>query len=509
MKKVFLKTLFLALLILPIAYFFLLSYVNSTAFRELVQKSASQAINGHLIIPSLSLTFPLRITATDIKVTDNLGENTGLLKKIHLDIAPHTLFSNHILVHKIILEEPTIIWRINEPLPAPAFIPTPQKIAESPSSQTSGNQDSPPPKTPTEGVATQRSAAPRSSAQKKQLSINAISIQHGSLQVLDISEQLLIKLHGLELFATLTTTQAGLINGQGELKISQVNLPENLQITRITSPFTFSTQVIELEQIEAIFYEGQLSGKFSADIPSGTYTVNTEIINSSLHQLLKATNQTSLKFHNTRLNLTVQAQGNFSEPQDTLTGQGEFAAGPMSVADIPGADALLLILHALGISESTQIENAIMENLHGYYTISDSKIHLSEARTFPADAPVLLSARGNIGFDSALDIDSQLMLSARHFHLPHKLVRVLGETGKEGYLTVPFTLTGTTEKPHIEPELDNILTSTGKDIINRAEDLLKGITRPESREKIKLQAEKVFRSLQDLVRPKDEKRDER
>lgn len=504
MKKILLTTAIGLVILIAVSYALLLRYVNTPVFRSAIEEAASQAVNARVSIPSLGLSLPLVVTANHISVSDFDGHQKGSLEKLLLDVAPLSLFSNNIRVNRLTLVSPHITWRLTDPLPSPAFQPTPPESNNTtnaaPTNATSRVQQNPAAEQPKPNLQPQSPSAQPATSKSIQLTVDNIRIQNAVVEIKDPEDKTLVHLSGLGLTAKLTASPEGDVSGRGTLTLATAKLPDNLTFTQATSPLLFSSKEITLPDISAKFYDGKITGDFRANLASEAFSLNLTLLSASLYQLTAATGQPREELRSARLNTVLQTRGTFHNPQ-SLTGSGEFSAGPLSLGDIPAAETLAALLGATGMIDPQRITTIHIERLLGEIQIRDQNIHLENVRTEPSEGPMALNARGTVGFDSALNIRASLGLQPDHFGLPPATVTALGGTDPANRVLIPFSVSGTTDEPRVELNLDIIAANIGADLLQQAAGVVEKITAPETLENIQRQGERLLRGLENIFAP--------
>jgi uncharacterized protein involved in outer membrane biogenesis len=307
-------------------------YVQSQGTQARIQQELSQRLGTELHINAVSVTPWGGLTLNGISIPQAWPGNSGdflTAKSFHLHVSFVSLFSRRLLITKVSLLEPTVVWPQNADgkwrLPG-------ERREETSKVQEAATSHSPPPppqpaSPPVEAEATvapiepeqppdagKRTVAskPRKPTTELIPDVQRLAVTGANFRFLDKSGTMVATFGGVDLHATVHDVAAL----RGNAKIEKVSLRDRLFLDTLQSPLRYDSKQLELSRISARAAGGNVAGAFA---------INPETHDSPF--------SVSVKFREVQADqLVVEAGGPSGVVRGKLEGSFE-ATGKTSDAD--------------------------------------------------------------------------------------------------------------------------------------------------------------------------------
>ncbi len=448
-------------------------YVQSLGTQARIQQELSQRLATPLRIKAVSVTPWGGLTLSGITIPQNGASDAGdflTARSFELHAGIVSLFSGSLVIKKVSLVSPMIVWSQNEEgkwrlpgarpaesLSAPQVLSKVPAVAPNPIAAPSASPDAEAMTSP-EAVA----SAPLFPAIKKQPRRAAIlvpdirlaTVSDGNFRFLDRKGSLVAAFEGVNLRATVESP----VSLRGVARIARMSVHDHFFLQTLHSPVRYDQKNLDLPKITARAAGGELNGTFSMQ-PQST---------DSPFKL-------SLKFHDLLADQIVSdAGGSQGMIQGKLEGTLEAAGNASDANALSGAGQIVLhdgqlqqysLLVALGqvlqIEELTQLH---LEQAEAKYHITPGLVTIDELVLRSPN--IRLSATGTINFNGKLHLNSQLAINEKVRGQLFKPIREnFQPTAEPGISAVDFQVSGTLDRPKTNL-VDRIVGRDIKDIVS-------------------------------------------
>ena len=403
-----------------IAWIGLNLYVQSQGTQARIQQELSQHIGAPLQIRSSSVTPWGGLTLSGIRIGRAVpGKATDFLdaKSFHLHVRLLSLLSKSLVISKVVLVDPTVVWpqdpdgrwRLPEASPAPPR---------------------------------QASAAPRGTAQPSKTrthlvpEVRRVKLTGGNFKFLDRAGKLTAAFEGVSFHAGVRSPLA--LNGSA--KIAKASLRDRFFVDEVRSPLHYEANALELPKISARVGHGDVSARFSMqpETPDSPFSVSVEFRNVQADQIVSQAGGPKGMLQG-KLDGKLQAEGKTADP-NALTGSGEIV---LRDGQLQQYSLLVALGQVLQIEELTQLH---LQQAEAKYHLTPGLVMVDE---IVLQSPNMrLSAAGTITFDGKLKLDAQLAVNdnvrAKLFKPVRDNFRPISEPG---YSALAFQVGGTIDRP--------------------------------------------------------------
>jgi type II secretion system protein N len=452
-------------------------YVQSLGTQARIQQELSQRLGAPVRIKAVSVTPWGGLSLSGISIASEAagGESDFLTAKsfeLHAGIV--SLFTGSLVIKKVSLVSPKIVWPQNEdgkwrlpgarkssksaqvressatpespaasPLAEPSASATAVVAATSPEPAGPAPVESPPvspprPKTVTVLVPDVRRAA----------------IDDGDFRFLDRSGALVAAFEGVELRATVQN----LNSLRGSATIAKMSARDRFFLERLRSPIRYDQQGLELPKISARAAGGEMSGAFHMEPQSkdSPFKVSVKFREVQADQLVSDAGGSPGM-------ITGKLEGNFdasgsASDTTTLSGTGDIV---LHDGQLQQYSILVALGQVLQIEELTQLH---LEQAEAKYHITPGLVTIDEL--ILRSPNIRLSATGTVNFNGKLHLNSQLAINEKVRSQLFKPIRQnFQPTADAGYSAVDFQVSGTLDRPKTNL-VDRIVGRDLKDLVS-------------------------------------------
>jgi hypothetical protein len=407
-------------------------YVQSQGTQARIQQELSQRIGTTLRIRSISVTPWGGLALSGISIPGISPVIAGDFldaKSFHLQLRLVSLFSKRLVINKVSLEQPTVIWPQDQDgrwrLPGPQTQPRP--VAQT--------TIAPPPVIP---------PAPKQPVQAKHVEkpahlvpeVRRVKMTGGNFKFLDGGGNLIALFEGVSFHSSVRTPLAL----DGSAKVAKASLRNRFFVADLRSPLHYETSGLELPKISARIGSGNITAHFAMqpETPDSPFSVSVNFRNVQADQIVSEAGGPKGMLQG-KLEGKLEAAGKTADP-NALTGSGELVLRDGQLQQYS-------LLVALG--QALQIEELMQLHLEQ----AEAKFHLSPGLV-TVDELVLrspnmrLSATGTITYGGKLQLDSQLAVNDK---VREKLFKPIRENfqpiAEPGYSALDFQVSGTVDRP--------------------------------------------------------------
>ena len=408
------------LALIAIAWIGLNLYVQSQGTQAHIQQELSQRIGATLRIRSVSVTPWGGLTLAGISIPPLSPVNaTDFLdaKSFHLHLRLLSLLSNRLVISKVTLEHPVVVWpqdangrwRLPGPQATPAPTPRPSVAGET------------------------KERRPRAHLVPE---VRRVKMSGGSFKFLDRAGKVVATFEGINFSSALRRPLAL----SGSAKVAKISLRDRFFVSELRSPLRYEANALELPKISARIGNGNVAARFSMqpETPDSPFSVSVDFRNVQADQIVADAGGQKGMLQG-KLEGKFEASGKTADP-NALTGSGELV---LRDGQLQQYSLLVALGQVLQIEELTQLH---LEQAEAKYHITPGLISVDELVLRSPN--MRLSARGNVTFNGKMQLDSQLAINDK---VRDKLFKPIRDNfqpiSEPGYSAVDFQVSGTVSKP--------------------------------------------------------------
>lgn len=430
-------------------------YVQSLGTQATIQQELSHRLGTPVQIKAVSITPWGGLNLSGITIPSTIPNSPGDFleaKNFRLNVGLFSLFSGKLLIKKVSLLNPTVIWPQNEegkwrlpgaskkerPKPAPEEQDKVASAAETPASALSES-----PTSVTVAPLPALSAAPLAADSQIDKAkgglvpdVRRLNVSEGNFRFLDRSGQMVATFEGVDFHANVRNA-TGL---RGGATIAKMSVRDRFFLERLHSSLRYDSAELELSKISAQAASGEVIGSFTLNPESedSPFKVSFNFRNLQADQIVSDAGGP----HGTirgRLEGHFEATGKTSDP-NALTGAGEIV---LREGEVQQYSLLVALGQVFQIEELTQLH---LEQAGAKYHVTPGLVVIDELVLRSPN--IRLSATGTVTFDGKLRLDSQLAINEKVRGQLPKLVRGnFQPIADSGYSAVDFQVGGTLDRP--------------------------------------------------------------
>ena len=448
-------------------------YVQSQGTQARIQQELSQRLGTELHINAVSVTPWGGLTLNGITIPQAWPGNSGdflTAKSFHLHVSFVSLFSRRLLITKVSLLEPTVVWPQN----ADGKWRLPGERREETSNVEAATSHSPPPppqpaSPPVEAEATvapvepeqppdagKRTVAskPRKPTTELIPDVQRLAVTGANFRFLDKSGTMVATFGGVDLHASVHDAATL----RGSAKIEKVSLRDRLFLDTLQSPLRYDSKQLELSRISARAAGGNVAGAFTInpETHDSPFSVSVKFREVQADQLVVEAGGPSGVVRG-KLEGSFEATGKTSDA-DALSGTGEIA---LRDGEVQQYSLLVALGQVLQIEELTQLH---LQQAQAKYHVSPGLVTIDELVLRSPN--IRLSATGTINFNGKLRLDSQLAINEKVRGQLFKAIREnFRPISEAGYSAIDFQVAGTLDHPKTNL-MERLVGRDLKDLVN-------------------------------------------
>jgi type II secretion system protein N len=452
-------------------------YVQSLGTQARIQQELSQRLGVPVRIKAVSVTPWGGLSLSGISIASEAsGGSPDFLtaKSFELHAGIVSLFTGSLVIKKVALVSPKIVWPQNEdgkwrlpgarkstkssPLREPSpqtESPAPPPLPEPSASATAVvTTISPAPAGPTPAESPPVSPSPAKTATVLVPDVRRAAIDDGDFRFLDKSGALFAAFEGLDLRATVQSSNSL----RGSATIAKMSARDRFFLEKIRSPIHYDEQGLDLPKISAKAAGGDMIGSFfmqpqSKDSP---FKVSVKFRDVQADQLVSDAGG-SPGMITGKLEGNLEASGSASDTS-ALSGTGNIV---LHDGQLQQYSILVALGQVLQIEELTQLH---LEQAEAKYHITPGLVTIDEL--ILRSPNIRLSATGTVNFDGKLHLSSQLAINEKVRSQLFKPIRQnFQPTAEAGYSAIDFQVNGTLDRPKTNL-VDRIVGHDLKDLVS-------------------------------------------
>jgi type II secretion system protein N len=430
-------------------------YVQSHSTQARIQDELSQRLGTTLRIQRISVTpwWGLKLTGITMPQEDGTGEFLRA-QTFRLRVAIASLFTQRLVIKEVSLIKPSVVWaqntdgkwRLPNTLGADEADDSaaPAEAAPSPPDVASGNA----PYGPAAAAAEKEEAAERFTPE-----VRRVRLTDGSFRFLDEKKKPVATFTGVGFKSDLRNAD----DLRGNVTIAKTSLRDRFFLERLRSSVRYDATKLEFYKIHAASAGGEVTGKFrvSPNSPESPFAVEVNFQGLDANRLINDAGGPDGMLEG-RLEGRLQANGQTSDP-NALTGTGEIV---LHEGRVQRYSLLVALAQLLRLEDLQQLE---FHQAHVRYHINPGVVTIDDLVL--SSPSIRLSAKGTVGFDGQLQLDSRLAINDA---VRGQLFRPIRSSFQRleteaGFAALDFRVTGTIERPRTDlldklvgPELKGI-----------------------------------------------------
>jgi type II secretion system protein N len=427
-------------------------YVQSQGTQARIQQELSQRLGTPLHIRSASVTPWGGLTLTGITIPQiSPATRSDFLKakSFHLHVRLFSLFSRRLVITKVSLLSPSVVWPQNADgkwrLPGGHGVERRGAAAEEsiPLREQGAEIASSPPESAARVVAAPAATAAAGAKPRHEKANSAfvpevrrVNVTSGNFRFLDRSGNLVSTFEGVDFHSSLRSAVAL----RGTAKVAKVSLRDRLFLHQLQSPLRYDPNELDLSSISAHVGSGDIAGHFTMapQAEDSPFSASLKFRNVEADQIIAEAGGPKGVVQG-KLEGDFEATGKTAEP-NALTGGGEIS---LHGGRVQQYSLLVALGQVLQIEELTQLH---LEQAEAKYHISSGLITIDELVLRSPN--IRLSATGTVTFNGKLRLDSQLAINEK---IRNQLFKPIRENfrpiAEAGYSAVDFQVSGTIDRP--------------------------------------------------------------
>ena len=448
-------------------------YVQSLGTQARIQQELSQRLGAPVRIKAVSVTPWGGLTLSGISIPQSSASDAPdflAANSFELHAGFFSLFSGSLVIKKVSLVSPKIVWPQNEDgkwrLPG-ARKPDKSVAVRGPSDfESPAASPSPVSPAPSDAVAAPVPEptrvvmiSPAPPQPPKVTTALVPDVQHatvndGDFRFLDRSGSLVAAFEGVDLHATVQNS-ASL---GGIARIARMSAHDRFFLEKLRSPFHYDQSELNLPKISARAAGGEVNGVFTMQPQSkdSPFKVSLKFHDLLADQIVSDAGGSHGMIQG-KLEGTFEATGNASDA-NSLSGTGQIV---LHDGQLQQYSLLVALGQVLQIEELTQLH---LEQAEAKYHITPGLVTIDEL--ILRSPNIRLSATGTVNFNGKLRLNSQLAINEKVRGQLFKPIRENFQPSADpGYSAVDFQVSGTLDRPKTNL-VDRIVGRDLKDIVS-------------------------------------------
>lgn len=446
-------------------------YVQSLGTQARIQQELGQRLGAAVRIKAVSVTPWGGLSLSGISIASNNSAAAAdflTAKSFELHAGIFSLFSGSLIIKRVSLVSPKIVWPQNED--GKWRLPGARKSAglaepRAPVAVTESPAPSPVPQTSVSPHVAEAKSDAAESAPVSPLpcpktaavlvpDIRRAAIEDGDFRFLDRAGGLIAAFEGVELRASVQNSSSL----RGFATIAKMSAHDRFFLEQVRSPIRYDPQALELPKISARSAGGEMSGTFHLEpqTKDSPFKVSFTFRNVEADQLA-ADAGGSPGMIKGKLEGNFEASGSASDAS-ALSGTGNIV---LHDGQLQQYSILVALGQVLQIEELTQLH---LEQAEAKYHLSPGLVTIDQL--ILRSPNVRLSASGTVTFNGKLHLTSQLAINDKVRSQLFKPIRQnFQATADPGYSAIDFQVSGTLDRPKTNL-VDRIVGRDLKDFVS-------------------------------------------
>jgi uncharacterized protein involved in outer membrane biogenesis len=406
----------LVIVVLGVGSIWLNSFIHSDSFRQEVETKASLAAGTKVEIKQIdfSIWSGVKLGGIATKLDTPQGTVVAQVESVNCSYSIIALLSRKLQLDGVTVVKPQIVLTQE----AASTVPTPA-----------------PPPVPATGATAKETESGKTAP--FQLILNAAKISDGDLTIRDATGASKADLQGVQASAN----TSGYYEGKditGKLSIAKVVLPQNLNLTDFSTPFTYRTGAMEATPLEATAFSGHLTGSYKLD-PSGPSLLEIDATKLDVAQIGKAANPNSSTALSGSLALQSKWQG---AETGKLTGEGD---AQITDGKLSGISILRDLATALRVREMSE---PVLKSVTVHFQVANGTTHFTNLHL--ESVVFEMTGSGTINPQGRLEANMVLILHGNAMGMIPGAVTTVFSKLPGGGGSIPFHISGTVASPQAD-----------------------------------------------------------
>jgi type II secretion system protein N len=421
-------------------------YVQSQGTHRRIQQELSERLGTPLRLRQISITPWSGLQLNGITIPqepEKLGGNFLEARSFQLRVKFLSLFSDHLVIRRVMLNRPVVVWAQNSagkwrlPELPPPKKKSPPRVAGAPAASESTVSPVAPPSLAPPLSSPEESSAVRQTAPVFTPEVQRVTLKDGDFTFLASNGRLIAKFSGLDFSSAFRTATAL----KGNVRVEKISLRDRFFLEELQSPLHYDPSELAFSNISAQAAGGNISGKFEMQLQAADspFTADVKFRDLQADKLLSNAGG-PLGMLQGRVEGFLEASGKTADP-NALNGHGAIV---LRDGKLQQYSLLVALGQILQIDELMQLQ---LEQAEVKYHINPGIVTVDALVLRSAN--IRLTATGTISFSGKLHLDAQLALNDK---IRRQLFAPIREnfvplTSPAGYAAVDFKVNGTVERP--------------------------------------------------------------
>jgi uncharacterized protein involved in outer membrane biogenesis len=435
-------------------------YINRPVFKNRVEKMVTKVAKmpvefetlkirwDGIQVKNLTLPYADGKSKTPFAQVDDLGLSFSFLQ----------LLTGKVVLDAILVDSPRItLQEFADGKGGKIALPkNPKKIEEKKNNKNKKNEEK---EEAVELPATEEPDLKTETPKQKRFGIDEVEVEDGVFQFVDAEKKTKVLCEGIEASGNFLTAPEQL-QSQGKLSIENIVIEPNLKITSFQSPISYTNEILILPSFEADLYEGNVSGRFRArfDKEQKPFRSKIQVRDFDLKTFLEARSDEASPIEG-KADLNFEGQGAFEDAKN-IVGKGDFLVRSFEAEGLKFFRQIGAVVGVPGLSDIT------FDEVIGNFYIKDQQVIFEKVETQPKGSTTYMEGRGMIDFEGNLNFSGSITLNSGLIGELAQLLNTIKIKGKEGMITIPFTVTGTTDDPKIQVISTDLAKETMKGLLD-------------------------------------------
>ena len=266
--------------------------------------------------------------------------------------------------------------------------------------------------------------------------VRRVSVRNGDFTFLDEAGRLVAGFAGVDFRTNIRSAQTL----YGDAKVARISLRDRFFLDQFRSPLRYEPDVLELSKITARVADGEVNGYFAIqpEAEGAPFTTNVNFHDVLADQIVEHAGGPK-GMVNGKLEGNFQASGKTGDAE-ALVGKGEIF---LREGRVEQYRLLVLLGQILQIEELQELQ---LDQAEAKYHLNPGLVTIDEL--ILRSPNIRLTASGTVGFDGALQLNSQLAINDR---IRGQLFRAIRDNfhpiDEPGFRAIEFQVGGTVDRP--------------------------------------------------------------
>lgn len=424
--KILLVLVVIVVVLLVAGVFALNSYLQTSAFKELVLSSARQALGSDVKITDMNISLFRGVTLQGVAIRNPSGFPGDLLTAdafvLRYRLLP--LLRRRVEVQQLSLEKPLLTLARNEK-------------GEWNYEKIGVQQPPPPAGTPAGPAAPPKSAPTGTSAAGFDIALSKLAMDDAEVVMMSEQGKALTRIQHLTLDSSVNLA-GKMLSGQGKASIETLAVADSLFVRRLTTTVSISADEVKLAPLTGTCADGNVTGELALKLTGGSkYSLKLQLKDGDIAKLIEEAGVTK-RVMTGKLQATADLEGTGGLP--TMTGKGRAEIVEGKLLEMPALNLLATLLQVQELRD-LKFDECVME-----FTIADNVMQTPVIRlTSPV---VQITGKGAVSLaDYSLNHDLTLAFAPNSLDNAPKEIRALFTQRSDGFLTLDFRVWGPYDSP--------------------------------------------------------------